>query len=107
MDSQEVASLVSRVASEKKGTDIVVLDVRDITTITDFFVIISASNPKHAKAIADEIMENLPDGILHHVEGYEVSRWILMDLGSVIVNVMLPEERAYYDLERLWSEVTL
>ncbi|HHV78009.1 MAG TPA: ribosome silencing factor [Firmicutes bacterium] len=103
MDAAELASLVCKVAEEKKAFDIVLLDVRKLTTVTDFFVVVSAENRKHAQAIADGIAEKVPQGVLDHVEGYDNSRWILMDMGSVIANVMLPEERAYYDLERLWS----
>ncbi len=81
-----------------------VLDLREITSFTDFFVICSVSNPRQAHAVADEIGKQLKEtGELPiSFEGYEAAEWILMDYGDFIVHIFSESARAYYDLERLW-----
>lgn len=93
-------------AEEKKGRDLVSLKMAGLTLICDYFLIVTAGSTRQAQAICDQIELGLKeDGLLPlRVEGYRDSRWILMDLGSVIVHIFLPEEREFYDLERLWSE---
>lgn len=101
-----VADLVIDAASDKKGEDILVLNVSEITTIADLFVIVSGRGERQVQAIADEIVEKAkaagrqPVGI----EGYTAGRWILIDLGDVIVHTFVPEERELYRLERLWGD---
>ena len=90
-----------------KGRDIVALDVTDVTDITDFMVIASGTSSRHVKALVDRAIEaakessNPPIG----VEGKETAEWVLVDLGDVVVHIMQSETRAFYDLERLWSEI--
>jgi ribosome-associated protein len=92
----------------KSGTDTVVLGVGEVLAIVDWFVVTSASNPRQARTIAEEVEEQLRrrDGSGPiRVEGADDARWILLDFGDVAVHVMLEEARAYYELERLWGDV--
>jgi ribosome-associated protein len=83
---------------------LVALDLRDITSLTDFFLICTGSNSRQNQAISDEIYYKLKDlGELPvSIEGYTNGEWILQDYGDFIVHIFLPNTRSYYDLERLW-----
>jgi len=93
-------------AQVKKAKEITSLALAGLTLIADYFLIMSASNTRQAQAIADEITETLKaEGRpALRIEGYREGRWILIDLGSVVAHIFLDEERAYYDLERLWGD---
>jgi ribosome-associated protein len=92
-------------AEAKKGLDIKVLDLRTVTSFTDYFVICSGTNPRQNHAISDEIGSKLADlgERPSSTEGYESANWILMDYGDFVVHIFNEETRHYYDLERLWS----
>ncbi len=106
LDSAQVARATVDIASDKKAEDILLLDVRDVTPITDYFVICSATNSRQAQAIADALDEELAQqGIKTFArEGTADSGWVLLDFGDVIVHIFGQKEREYYRLERLWSE---
>ena len=94
-------------ALDKKAEDFTVLDVSGRTILADLFAIVSGRSKIQTRAIADAIAQAV-EGRGHHVarvEGYADGGWILIDLGNVIVHVFTPEQRAFYNLERLWSEV--
>jgi len=93
-------------AAEKKAFDIVALDLRDVATFTDFFVITSGANERQVQAISDEIYETLKKNgsTAARVEGYKTAEWILLDFGDFIVHVFERKARQFYDLERLWRE---
>ena len=101
-----MADVVVDAASDKKAEDILVLNVSEVTTFADLFVICSGRGERHVQAIADAIVEKaktagrMPVG----VEGYSAGRWILIDLGAVVAHVFVPEERQLYRLERLWGD---
>jgi len=106
-DARHLVVLAAQAAAEKKATEIVALDVGDIISITEAFVVASASNPRQVRSIVDEIEltlkvfeERTPRG----VEGLDDATWVLMDYGDFIVHVFLDETRAYYDLDRLWAD---
>ena len=92
---------------ERKGRDIVALEVGKVTDITDYMVIASGTSNRHVKALVDQVVEDakasgtLPMG----VEGRETNEWVLVDLGDELVHVMQEKSRRFYDLERLWSEL--
>jgi len=88
-----------------KAFDIVSLDVRKITSIADFMVIASASSSRQAKALANNVQEKLKHSKIDVVgiEGESEGDWVLVDLGDIIVHIMTPTTRAYYNLEELWS----
>jgi ribosome-associated protein len=92
-------------AELKKAYDLLVLDLRDITSFTDFFLICSVNNSRQGHAVCDEIRKQLKEiGELPvNVEGYERAEWILMDYGDFLVHIFIESARTFYALERLWS----
>lgn len=98
--------LTLQAAADKKALDPVVLDLREIVSFTDFFVLTSGTNERQVQAIADEVLERLKK-IGHpaaRVEGRKTAEWILLDYGDFIVHVFADKARKFYDLERLWRE---
>lgn len=95
-----------RAAESKKAAGLKVLDLRDITSFTDTFVICSGSNPKQIQTICDEVAERLKDEGQRaiSIEGYTNAEWILMDYGDLLVHVFSEQARSYYELERLWRD---
>ncbi|HEY56326.1 MAG TPA: ribosome silencing factor [Dehalococcoidia bacterium] len=106
MEAIEVAHQVVAAASEKKATDIVLLDTRGVCSFADYFVMCSGESSKQIEAIRDEIGHTLKkEGILpHHYEGAVDSGWLLIDLRDVIVHIFAPIEREHYQLDQLWSQ---
>jgi ribosome-associated protein len=107
-DAHRRAGIAAHAADEKKGEDIVVLDVGDIISIAEAFVFVSAPNTRLVRTIVEEIelaLKLTDDEGPRSVEGLDDSTWVLMDYGDVIVHVFLSETRAYYDLDRLWGVV--
>lgn len=101
------ALAAARVAEENRGRDIVVLDMRELTSIFDFFVLVTGTSRRHLHAISDEIDDALQKQYGDRrlgIEGYQESRWILLDYGDVVVHLFEPETRSYYALEELWGE---
>lgn len=108
LDSAQLARVAVDTAADKKASDVILLDIREVTTIADYFVICTGNNPRQIDAIADAIEEELDKQgarLLHH-EGLAEGGWILLDFGDIIVHVFGAKEREYYRLERLWSEAT-
>jgi len=105
MNSEALSELVIDALEEMKGKDIVRLDVRDMTSVTDYMVVASGTSNRHVKALADAVVDkskaagHRPSGI----EGESGSEWVLLDLGDTLVHVMLPRVREFYNLEKLWS----
>jgi ribosome-associated protein len=93
-------------ASDKKAIDTVVLDLREIASFTDYFLIMSGANERQVQAISDEIVETLKKAgtAAARVEGYKTAEWILLDYGDFVVHVFDERARKFYDLERLWRE---
>ncbi|MDR2183061.1 MAG: ribosome silencing factor [Clostridiales bacterium] len=109
MDSVDIMDAVKaayNAASDKMGDDIIVLDIRGISVLTEFFVIASANNSNQLKAMADHIQEKLHVlGVrMRHAEGVQSARWILLDFGDIVVQLFRKEEREYYRLEKLWGD---
>jgi len=107
MDSKKLALLCRELADNKKAEDIVVLDVRELSSITDYFVIASGTSEPHLRAISDEIMNKLREehGVRPRaVDGNLQTAWLVLDYFDVIVHVMRPEVRDHYDLETLWGD---
>ncbi len=94
-------------ASDKKASDIVLLDIRPVTVIADYFIICNGTTERQIKAITDDIQEQLKkDDRMSplHVEGTPDSGWVLLDYGTVIVHVFSPQEREHYRLEKIWND---
>jgi ribosome-associated protein len=110
VDRQQVeawAVTAARAADDKKGTDVLVLRVGDLLEITDAFVIVSATNDRQVRSIAEEVERQVKESggpSPLRIEGLSEARWILMDYGDFVVHVFLDETREFYNLERLWSD---
>lgn len=99
--------LAVRCAADKKALDIKVLDLREVATFTEYFVIAGGSNQRQVQAIADEITEQLKKQLSTRAvrtEGYNAAEWVLLDFGDFIVHIFNKEAREFYDLERLWRD---
>ena len=104
MTPLQLSRLISRAAEDKKARDVIRLDVREQTSIADYFVICEGDTDRQVRAIVDSIVEKAKAGGVRplRVSGYEDGSWVVLDYASVIVHVFLPGERSYYDLESLW-----
>lgn len=102
---QKVEKLISLLEG-KKATDIIAIDVADKTIIADWFVICSGSSVIQTKAICDEVLDKYREvGLnLRREEGYREGRWIVLDFGYILLHIFYPEEREYYNIERLWTD---
>ncbi len=105
MNSSELCTLIVTALDDLKGLDIVTLDVRQMTTVTDYMVVASGTSNRHVSGLVDNVVEKAkaagrrPIGI----EGEDGGEWILLDLQDALVHVMLPKVREFYNLEKLWS----
>ena len=93
-------------AAEKKAIDTVVLDLREIASFTDYFIIASGANERQVQAISDEVVDTLKKSgtPVIRVEGYKTAEWILLDYGDFVMHIFGDKARKFYDLERLWRE---
>lgn len=107
MHNDALKTLAVDALEELKAKDIVQLDVARLTSVTDLMIIASGTSTRHVAALAQRVVERAKEQGLQPrgVEGEAGSDWVLVDLGSVVVHVMLPETRQLYDLERLWADL--
>lgn len=98
---------IIKILDDKKAVDIKYMEIKDVTTIADYFVITNGTSNTHIKALADNVEYELKkDGIYpNKIEGYESGTWILMDYGDVIIHIFTESERANYQIEELWQEM--
>ncbi len=104
---EENVSCIIDLIMEMKGEEIVVLDLRGISSVSDFFILTTGNSNVHIKAIANEIRERMKKekkAIPWHAEGYEAQKWILLDYVDIVVHIFDSETRAYYMLEKLWED---
>ena len=106
MESLQLATAIAKVLDKKKASDVKVLKVRDLTVLTDYFVIATGTSSTHVKSLAEEVEFQLGEQGAKplRTEGYDSKNWILLDYGTVIVHVFYPEARSFYDLEHLWAD---
>ena len=106
MNSYEQSILTAKAISSKKGLNIKLIEIGDISSLADYMVIAAGTSSTHVKAIADEVEYQLDEaGIsVSHIEGYRSNSWILLDYVDVIVHIFSDEAREFYDLERLWQD---
>ena len=104
-DSDRLLEIVLAALDDMKGVDVRVIDVRELTSITDRMVIVSGTSTRHVKALAENVaLQAKQHGYqLLGVEGENAAEWVLVDLVDVVVHIMLPEIRDFYALEKLWS----
>lgn len=103
--NQEIKEICHAIA-DKKGVLIKVLNVRDLTSIADYFILASTRNKKQSQAAADAVEDKMAEKNVHCLrkEGYREGDWILLDFGDVIVHIFTDDERRHYELDSLWSE---
>jgi len=106
LNIKERAIEAAKIAINKKAKDTIILELKDLSTITDYFVICSGENPTQIKAIAEAIEEGFARNRIYPmgIEGLDFARWVLMDYGEVVIHIFNEEARAYYELERLWMD---
>jgi len=103
-DARKLAEVIADALDDVKGNDIVTLDVRGLAGFTDFMVLASGTSNRHVKSLAERAQERMRELGIKPIglEGEQTGEWVLVDFGDVVVHVMLPETRKFYDLERLW-----
>ena len=104
--SKEMVKLAAAALAEKKGEDIQIIDIREVSVLADYFIIANGSNPNQVQAMADQVQEDLAKAgyFCSQVEGYQNDSWVLLDYRDIIVHVFSREDRLFYDLERLWRD---
>ena len=106
MEPIKMAEIAVKALDRKKASDLSVIRIDDISTLADYFVIASASSSTQLKALADEVEYELEQqGVnCHHREGMQSAEWILLDYGDIIVHVFIKDSRAFYNLDKMWSD---
>lgn len=106
MTSLELAKIAARALDSKKGRDIKILEIQDLTMLADYFVIATGTSTTQVKALSNEVEYEMgkSEVLLKTREGYDSGGWILLDYNTVIVHVFQPETREFYSLERLWAD---
>jgi ribosome-associated protein len=109
MDNRDLLNIAVKAADDKRAEDIVALNMKGISLIADYFMICHGNSDKQVQAIAREIKEKVEENQLavKRIEGFDEARWILLDLGDVVVHIFHRDERSYYNLERLWGDAPL
>ena len=104
--SAEMAKIIYRAIDAKQGCDIRIIDISEISTLADYFIIANGTNSSQVQAMADSVQDALGRAgyLTKNVEGYESANWILLDFGDIIVHVFDSENRVFYDLERIWRD---
>ncbi len=106
MNSQETARAIVDIVEEKKGEDIILIDIHEISDFADYFVICSGTSDRMLQALAKEVVEKMREKhrLRGRIEGEAQDGWILVDYGDVILHLFSPDQRDYYRLEELWSK---
>ena len=101
-----MAQIACKAIDDKKGQDIKIIDIQSVSVLADYFIIADGSNPNQVQAMADNVEEMLGKAGCEckQIEGYQSANWILMDYKDIIVHVFSKEDRAFYDLERIWRD---
>lgn len=106
MDVRKILEVAVKAADAKRAEDIIVLNMKGISLVADYFIICHGNSDKQVQAIAREIKEKAEEQnlLLKRMEGFDEARWVLVDLGDIVVHVFHKDERGYYNLERLWGD---
>ena len=106
MESRELAKIAYNALDEKKGINMSIIDISEISTLADYFIIAGGNNENQVKALANSVEEEMykVDCKPKHIEGFDNANWILMDFSDIIVHVFNEEDRLFYDLERIWRD---
>ena len=105
MQNEQLVKVAVAALEDMKGQDITIIDVRGKTSVTDFMVIASGSSSRQVKSLVENVLEKVKEQGVRPIgsEGLDSGEWALLDLGDIVVHVMLPTARQFYDLERLWQ----
>lgn len=105
-DSKEMVKIAVEALQEKKGEDVKVIDIHEVSVLADYFIIADGSNVNQVQSMADNVEEMLGKAgyECRQIEGYNTANWVLMDYGDIIVHVFCREDRLFYDLERIWRD---
>ncbi|HLR74296.1 MAG TPA: ribosome silencing factor [Virgibacillus sp.] len=108
MNNKEIIEVVAETCDDKRAENIVVLDMDQVSLIADYFLICHANNERQVQAIARAVKESLEQQniMLEYMEGFENARWVVIDAGNIVCHIFHKDERAYYNLERLWGDAT-
>lgn len=106
MDSKQITKIAFDALEDKKGVNIKVIDISNISILADYFIISGGTNENQVKALADNVEEELAkvDAMPKQIEGYNNANWILMDYQDVIIHIFNEQDRLFFDLERIWSD---
>lgn len=106
MDNEFVFQLVIEALNEKKAQDVKAIDISELTTIAQYFIVCNGTSTTHIKTLADRVEEKLSESGVQCLrrEGYNSARWILMDYGDIVLHIFHEEDREFYGLERLWQD---
>ncbi|MBB6445955.1 ribosome silencing factor [Bacillus benzoevorans] len=109
MNERQLLETAVKAADDKRAEDIVVLNMKGISLVADYFIICHGNSDKQVQAIANEMKDKVQElGIdIKRIEGYDQAKWILVDLGDVVAHIFHRDERGYYNLERLWGDAPL
>lgn len=106
MTSKEMARITIAALEDKKGKDIKVIDISNVSVMADYFIIASGTNRNQVQALSNNVEEKLHENKIHprQIEGYQTASWILMDFNDVIVHIFNEEDRLFYNLEKIWLD---
>lgn len=107
MEDKDLLVEIVTAALDKKADNLIVLKIKEKSSVADYFVICSGNSSTQTKAISDEIEEKVEERLnqrLSRKEGFQQGRWVLLDYGNIVVHVFMPEERDFYNLERFWGD---
>lgn len=109
MDSYSLAKNIALLAIEKKASDVTLIEIKELASFTDYFVICSADSETQVKAIADHVSEEMKkrDMPVWHSEGFESLNWVLLDFVDVVVHIFKRDIRSYYNIEKLWGDAKI
>lgn len=109
MNSRELADQLAQYVLEKKAADVMIMDLKKLTSMTDYFVVCSVDSDVQAKAVVDHVTEELRRKKIKpwHSEGMMNYQWILVDFVDVVLHIFMPEKRKFYNLERLWGDAKI
>ena len=107
--SEKISNKIGNLILDKKGTNIKILDVRELTSLTEFFIVCTSDSSPKTRAITEYIKDELKKNKLipWHIEGLESMEWVLLDYVNIVINIFNQDTREYYNIERLWSDAKI
>ena len=106
MEAKEIARLAVAALEDRKAVDVKVINIENISTLADYFIIASGTNRNQVQAMSEAVEEELQKHDIHpkNIEGYQTANWILMDYGDIVLHIFDEENRLFYDIERIWKD---